>query len=249
MGSTTGSGVGGPPVADRSPAGGGPVLARRSDLVAAIAGLVFIVLVIGSFFTPDTPAADGSAEGIAGALTADRNGHQMSLLLGFLADIAFFVFLAGLWSRFRRWEGHGGMAAALFGLAGATFVALILVSEGLYLALVKAAEELSDPAGLPALAVLNNWVGAATVPAAVAMFIGAAAAILVNRALPTALGWLAALTGVLLLVSLAGIFQSGGEEGAIDFAGFGGYLLFMIWVLTTSVVLLLRSRSEAHAAA
>ena len=236
-----GSGTGGPAVTGRHAYGGGDVAgqARRWDQIAAIAGLVFIALILASFFTPDTPSADSSTETIAAELAADQSAHQVSLLLGFLADIAFLVFLAGLWSRLRRYEGVGGMFAGLFVVAGAVFAATIAVSEGLYLALVQGAGT-DEPAALRTLVVLDNWVGAATVPAGVAMFLGASMAVLTTRALPAWVGWLAAVTGLLLVVSLGAVFDDG-EEGVLGFAGFGGFLLFLVWVLATSIVLLMRA--------
>ena len=132
------------------------------------------------------------------------------------------------------------MFAALFLTAGAAGVALMLVSGGLHMALVQyASGGQPDPAALPALTVLNEWVGGAIVPASVAMFLGAAAAILTTGALPRWLGWLAAATAVLLLISLAVVFQTT-IEGVVGIAAFVGFLLFMVWVLATSVVLLLR---------
>ena len=112
---------------------------------AAGAGLVFIALVLASFCTPDTPAADGSAEQIAAQLAADDAGNRASLLLGFLGDIAFLVFLAGLWSRLRRFEGAAALFSGLFAIAGAVFAATVAVSGGLYLALVQGAENTEDP--------------------------------------------------------------------------------------------------------
>lgn len=213
----------------------------RPDRWAAVAGLVFIALVVASIFTPDTPSTNSPAEDIAAQLSGDRSAHQLSLLLGFLADIAFLVFLAGLWGRLRRWEGPAGMFAALVLAAGAAMVAVMLVSGGLHMALVQyASGGQPDPAGLPALTVLNEWVGGAIVPAGVAMFLGAAVAILTTGALPRWLGWLAAATALLLLISLAGIFQTTPDGGMIGIVGFGGFLLFLVWILATSVVLLLR---------
>ena len=221
----------------------------RPDRWAAVAGLVFTALVVASFFTPDMPSSDSPAEDIAAQLAGDRAAHQLSLLLGVLADVAFLVFLAGLWSRLRRWEGPAGMFAAMFLTAGAALVTLMLVSAGLYRALVQyASGGQPDPAVLPALTVLNDWVGAAIVPAGVAMFLGAAMAILTTRALPRWLGWLAAATAVLLLISLAGVFQTSPEGGVVGIAGFGGFLLFLVWVLATSVVLLLRPGRQPAAA-
>jgi hypothetical protein len=234
MGTSIGSGTGRRAVPGRTADGG---RAGRWDRIAAIAGLVFIVLIVASFFTPETPSADTPADQMAATIVADQAGHRLSIFLAFLGDIAFLVFLVGVWSRLRRWEGPGGMLAGLFVVSGAVFYATILVSEGLYLALVQGATQ--NPEALPTLAVLDNWVGAATVPAGVATFLGAAAAVLTTRALPAWLGWLAGLTALLLLVSILAVFSEG-DEGPLGFVGFGGFLLFLIWVLATSIVLLLR---------
>ena len=95
----------------------------------------------------------------------------------------------------------------------------------MYLALVQAADTVGDDlAVLRTLVVLDNWVGAATVPAGVAMFIGATGAILTTRALPAWVGWLAGVTGLLMVVSLGAVFDNS-EEGVLGFAGFGGFLL------------------------
>jgi hypothetical protein len=247
MEASSGAGTRGPAVAGRRSDGGGDGArqARRWDQIAAIAGLVFIALIVASFFTPDTPSADSATEAIAAELQADQSAHQVSLFLGFLGDVAFLVFLAGLWSRLRRYEGVGGMFAGLFVIAGAVFAATIAVSEGLYLALVQGADTAGDdPAVLRTLVVLDNWVGAGTLPAGVAMLLGATMAVLTTRALPVWLGWLAGVTGVLLVVSLGAVFDDT-EEGVLGFAGFGGFLLFLIWVLATSIVLLLRAGRES----
>ncbi|UOY00424.1 hypothetical protein [Blastococcus sp. PRF04-17] len=239
--------TGGPPGTGRTGETSGE---RRSrwDRITAIAGLLFFLLVVASFFTPDTPEFDIGPDQLASALSEDRTGHQMSLLLGFLSDIAFIVFLAGLWSRFRRHEGEGGMMAGLFAIAGAAFVATILVSGGLYLALVQAAET-ADPSTLPTLAVLDYWVGLGTVSAGIAMMIGATGAILSTHALPTWLGWLAGAVAVLLVVSLGAVFEGSEEAWFVGIGGFGGFLLFMVWALATSIVLLMRPRHHAAAGA
>jgi hypothetical protein len=222
--------------------------AREWDRIAAIAGLVFIALIIASFFTPETPSPGASADEIARAVNADRTGHQWSLLLGFLSDIAFFVLFAGLWSRLRRYEGPAGMLSGLFALGGAAFISLILVSEGIYLALVQAADS-ADPSSLPAISALDNSVGGAILPAGAAMFLGVAAAIVSTRALPAWLGWLAALTSVLLVVSLTGVFSTDDDEGAIGIIGFASFLLILVWFLAASVTLLMRAGREPEMAA
>ena len=88
MGAATGSGLGGQSVRGPPPGVDDAVHGRRNDLVTGIAGLLLTALILAGFLTPETPSASDSAEGIARALTTDRAGHQLSLFLGFLADVA-----------------------------------------------------------------------------------------------------------------------------------------------------------------
>lgn len=244
MEASAGSGMSGPAVT----AGMRDEAEARWDRIAGAAGIVFVLLVVASFFTPSTPDYPAGADELATALTDDRTGHQWALLLGFLADIAVLLFLAGMWSRFRRHEGSGGMMSGLFAIGSAVFSATILVSEGIYLTLVQAAET-ADPSTLPTLQALDYWVGICAVPAGVAMMIGATGAVLSTHAFPAWLGYLSGLTGVLLVLSLAGVFESDEETVLVAIGGFGGFLLFLIWSLAASVLLLVRSSRRAEAVA
>jgi hypothetical protein len=245
MEARAGSGMNDPAVAGRMP---DDHAEARWDRIAAGAGLLFVLLVVATFFTPATPDYPSTAGELAASLTGDRAGHQWSLLLGFLADIAVLVFLAGLWSRFRRHEGSGGMMSGLFAIGSAAFAATILVSEGIYLALVQAAES-ADPATLPTIQVLDYWVGICGVPAGVAMLIGATGAVLSTHALPAWVGYLSGVTAVLLVLSLAAVFETDDESVLVAIGGFGGFLLFLVWALAASVLMLMRPRRHAAATA
>ncbi|WP_448626102.1 DUF4386 family protein [Geodermatophilus sp. URMC 64] len=219
--------------------------ARRWDLIAGVGGVVFVVLVIVSFFTPSTPASDESVDVIARAIEADRAGHQWSVFLGFLADLGFLFFLAGVWGRLRRAEGRGGLFGGLFAIAAAAFVAVIAVSEGFYLALVQGATA-DEPGVVRTLVVLNDWVGGAALPAGVVMLLAVAAGIQSTHAFPRWLGWLAALTAVCLLVGLATVFDDSVEDSALGIIAFVGYLLLLVWMLATTALLLMSSRRTAR---
>jgi hypothetical protein len=219
--------------------------AREWDRIAGIAGLVFTVLLIASFFTPETPMASDPPDQIVADLIDDRTGHQWSLLLGFLADIAVIVLLAGLWSRLRRWEGPAGLLTDLFALGSAAFLSVILVSEGLYLALVQNADDL-EATSVQTLSALDNSVGAAIIPAGAAMFLGVGAAIVSTRALPTWLGWFAALIAVLLVVSLTGVFEDSVDDTSfVGILGFASFILMVVWLLAASILLFLRAGGDA----
>jgi hypothetical protein len=239
-------------------AGAEPRRIRGGDLAAGVAGLVFLGMLVATFFTPDVPAAapesaigkltsvltsgegtESTGEQLAAELVARRTDHQISVFLGLLGETVFFVFLGGLWSRLRRFEGPGGILAGIFALGGAVFLALVLVQDGLYLALVQSA--VTHPDVLLTLILLSEWVGVGAVPAAVAMLVGFSGAVLTSRALPAWLGWLGGAAGLLLVVSIVGVFEEEQDGALIGITGLGGFLLMMVWALATSVVLLLRA--------
>jgi hypothetical protein len=243
-----------------------PRRALGCDVATGAAGFVFLGLILATFFTPDIPAADAdsaigkltslleSGEGtestgeqLAAELVAQRTEHQVSVFLGLLGETVFLIFLAGLWSRLRRFEGPGGMLAGTFALGGAVFLSLLLVSDGLYLALVQSA--VSHPQVLLTLILLSEWIGVGGIPAAAGMLLGFGGAVLSSRALPIWLGWLGGAAGLLLLVSLVGVFEEDNEATVIAIAGFGGYVLLLAWALATSIVLLLRAGQEPRARA
>ena len=99
------------------------------------------------------------------------------------------------------------------------------------------------------LAVLDYWVGICGVPAGVATMIGTAGAILSTHALPVWVGWLAGVDAVLLVLSLAAVYETDEETVLVSIGGFGGFLLFLVWALATSIVLLMRPRHHADAMA
>jgi hypothetical protein len=136
------------------------------------------------------------------------------------------------------------MYTGLFVVAGAVFTAMVLISESIHLALSKAAEA-GDQEALPALVRLDEWAGASSVPAAVAMLIGAATAMVTTWAFP---GWLGALTGVVALLLIVGLLGISEEPGApiLDLLDLSGVLLLLAWVLATSVVLVLRPGDGPH---
>nr|MBA3488981.1 hypothetical protein [Longispora sp. (in: high G+C Gram-positive bacteria)] len=149
------------------------------DRVAGIAGLLFVALILASFFTPEYPDLDDSADDIAAQLTADRSTHLTTLFLGIFGFLFLAVFISGLWSRFRRWEGFAGMFATLFLVGGTALLAGFIVNDGISLAYIQyGSSDNPDPGALRALAVLVEWVFGALLSAFATMFLGAAGVIL-----------------------------------------------------------------------
>jgi hypothetical protein len=150
------------------------------------------------------------------------------VFVGELIGLLLFIpFLGYLCSVLREAEGPGGwLAATAFG-AGLVNIAIKLGS----IAPGNAADRFADgTATHQALDVMNSTAFIATMLPLSVLTAAAAVVIVRTRVLPHWLGWLAAITAPLLLVN--GMFLD---------AEFGpAFLLFLLWVLLTSVVLTVR---------
>jgi hypothetical protein len=133
----------------------------------------------------------------------------------------------------------------LFLVGGVVSEALYVVGMGLDTATVQYGLSASPGQDvLPPLSVLSGWVAVSGRPALAAMYLGAAAAILTTRALPRWLGWLAAATAALTLVSVAGMWVDGPVAAVIRAVDWLGWGLTLTWGLGTSAVLFLRARAR-----
>jgi hypothetical protein len=146
------------------------------------------------------------------------------------ALVLFLPFLAYLCSLLRQTEGDGGWLATAALLGGASGVVLKLVSHAPELAI----HHDRIPKGTPLYKALDDMAGGATVLSLYPLAVCSAAVAVValrERVLPRWLAIFAAGTALALVVN-----------GGFLFAGFvPAFLLFLLWTLTTGVVLLRRS--------
>jgi hypothetical protein len=222
--------------------------ASRLERVGAVCGLAFVALLVATFFTPATPDLD---EPIAEAITSirdDRDGLLLNFYLGGLASVAFIGFIGGLWSRSRRAPGGGTLSGALTA-AGATFVALILASNGLFFSLTEAVREDAGEDAVQALLVLDNTLFIGAGFALVALFAVLGLMGVLREGLPPWLGWAAAVIALLLVVGLLGVFSEDDEGGPLGVLVFLGFLLAVVWTLVTSIVMLVRPADPSPSAA
>jgi len=185
--------------------------------MGAACGIVYVVLLIGG------GSIGGPDLGIA-------------FFVEVLAFLFFLFFLGSLWGALRRAEkGNGWLSATAFG-AGVMSVTIKLGSAAPVLAARYRAGEGLDPQLARTLQDINNASFALTFfPLAVLL---AAFAIVAIRsgALPRWLGWIGAV--------LAVAFIGGGVAGSVnlesEWAGLP-MILFTVWVIATSVVLIRRA--------
>jgi hypothetical protein len=205
--------------------------------IGAVSGILFFVTVLGSFFTPETPDADDPTAEIASSIADDRSAHLLSVYLGGLATLFFLVFVAALWSRLRQAETDRG-PSILVVLGGVATAALILVSEGVFLALIEAADEGREPEAVRALFELDEVIFIGIGWSSAVFYAGAALSSLSTRSLPRALGWIAAALVAVFVVAFLGIFSESDEGGVLGGIFFGGILVNFLWILATSIVML-----------
>ena len=211
---------------------------RMSDRVlqrlGAASGIVYVVLgiVAGSIKeggqAPTTPV-HAFAQAAANH-TISTIGSSLTLLAG----LCFLCFLGYLYGVLRRAEGDPGwLAAAAFG-GGVMSLSIVLASGAPIFAAIHRANEGLDPQIARTLQDMNDAsFFLSFFPLAV--LLGAAAIVVIRYgALPRWLGWMAAVLAVALL--------GGAVVGAFYWVENAGlpFMLFLLWTLATSVVLVRR---------
>jgi hypothetical protein len=211
--------------------------------IGGIAGLVFVVLFLGNLFTPSTPDGDDASSTVAPAIADDRTGHILSIYLDGLGMVFFLAFLASLYGRLRRAEPEPGPSLLAL-LGGLALSGVVLVSSGVYYALVEASDEGREPAALRALFELDNFIFLPAGFALVALYAGIALSSLSTRSLPAWLAWAAAAFSAVFAVSMLGLFSDNDEGGVLGIVFFLALLAQFLWIVGASIVMLGRGSPE-----
>jgi hypothetical protein len=215
----------------------------RWQRIGGIAGLVFVVLFLGNLFTPSTPDGDDATSTFASTIADDRTGHILSIYLEGLGMVFFLAFLASLYGLLRRAEPEGGPSLLAL-LGGLVLSGIVLVSSGVYYALVEASDEGREPAALRALFELDNFIFLPAGFAFVALYAGIGLSSLSTRSLPAWLGWSAAAFAAVFAVSMLGLFSDNDDGGVLGIVFFMALLAQFLWVVAASIVMLGRGRPE-----
>jgi Domain of unknown function (DUF4386) len=215
-------------------------MTRTWERIGAVSGILFFAAVVASFFTPETPDADDPTAEIVNSIADDRTAHLLTVYLQGIGSLLFLAFVGALWSRLRRAEADRG-PSTLVALGGVGSAVIILVSSGVFLALIEAADEGREPAAVRALFELDEVVFIVIGWTSAAFYAGAGLSSLSTRSLPRWLGWIAATLAALFVVALLGIFSEDDEGGVLGAIFFAGILVNFLWILATSIVMLRES--------
>jgi hypothetical protein len=214
------------------------------ERIAAIAGLLFFVVLFASFFTPSTPDPDDPTPQIVQEVVDDRTGLILGVYLGGIASILFLFFTAGVWSRLRAAEPERGPAILVL-LGGLGTAIMILIANGATYALVEAAHEGREPVAVRAIFELSDVLFLGIGFTSSVFYAGVAVSALAARSLPVWLGWTAALLAAVFPVALLGLFSKSDEGGVLGTIFFIALLVNFLWILATSIVMLRSSPVSA----
>jgi hypothetical protein len=213
----------------------------------AVAGIAFVVLLIVAFATqPSAPDLDAPARKVASYYTDDREGIQLTIALISVALALYVWFLGTLRGLLRAAEGGAGL------LSGIAFGAGLVVVAGLeILGMVTAVAAFRpEETGAELTRALNDMglIGFGVVaPVSAAFFLATAVVVLRTDALPTWLGWLAVLGAATSVLGIGNLFEDSGALSADGFLGFTlGFIVWLVWVLGTSAVMLRRGASAGR---
>ena len=209
------------------------------ERIAATSGILFVVVLVASFFTPETPDADDPTAEIVETVADDRSGLLTGAYLGSLAALLFLIFTAGLWTSLRRREPEPGPSVLVL-LGGLGSSLIVLIANAATVALVYAADEGREPEAVRALFELDESLFLGVAMTSAAFYGGVALSALATRSLPAWLAWLAAALAIAFPVALLGIFSEDEEGGVLGGIFFAAFLVNVVWILAASIVLLTR---------
>jgi hypothetical protein len=215
---------------------------RRSDRSLALAGIVFVVLMLIAAFLPGSPPKPNDSAAKIVKFVTDKNDQlRWAGFVGALASIVLLGWLGAVWRMLRGAEGGAprmavgaalgaGMAAALFNAGG------VLMST---VAIVGAPD--IGPSGTRFFYLLFAGLGAAG-GVGLALFVGATSTVIIETGvLPRALGWFGALVALVLLVGGGSIAST---RDLFFVCGFVGLVGFALWAVIVSVLMYRLPRVE-----
>lgn len=215
---------------------------NRWEQLAGAGGIAYVVLQLIAQGLIQIGGAEPSFNAPAGEIISFFENRNRLLFnaggfLSSLSILAFIWFLGALWARLRRHEGAPAwMSLVAFGTALAG-VAVSMASDGWGLAVFRIEEGL-DPQ-LARYMFDDGNLGFATLWVFLAGFLLATSIVaLRDGALPRWLGWLGLVTGAALLIGRAFWDM---PSGVI----FIPYMLFYLWLIASSIVLVRRAGSRA----
>ena len=197
-------------------------MSMKSQRLAPLSGIAFVVLIIAgfAFVSGNTPDLKDSATKVVDFYTTHKNRELAAVVVVSVAVLFLGIFVSCLYNRLKEADGAGiWPTVALVG--GIAAVAGFFGIAGVHIALVDGADKHIDPSAMVAMnAIDNDNFPAFAFPIGL-MLLGSAGAILSGGGFPKWLGWVALVAGIVSFTPV----------------GFIGALLGLLWVIATSIIM------------
>lgn len=211
--------------------------AATLDRLAGTGGLVFAAtLVADNIIRASAPGFDAAPAQVSPYFLDHRAAALVPLGLFPVGLLALFPFAAGLWARARQEESRWWASAGVLGAATiAALFAIVNITEIVLTA--KAAQLASSPAVVQALWTLRAAAFGLDLAAIAVALIGLSRAAAAMRLIPS---WLAltAWPGAACLLTAATFTVALADGGPWLAVGLGGFIVWVVFVITASVSLL-----------
>ena len=216
----------------------------RWDKIAAAGGIIGVILFVISIIIIGTPPdIDASAETVADFFSDNRDQVLWATFLQGLGVVAVIWFIGALGAAMR--DAGEGRLAAVMGIAFAIAFSIGAVAALARGALAFSIAEATDPGISLAFYRMGAYLDTTSNLIGSAFFLAVAGAVVRTGLLATWWGWVSGLAGLWLIISSTAWAQDG--FWSADGAGFVSFVVFLAWVLITSILLTMKMRGSTAA--
>ncbi|MGA8218560.1 MAG: hypothetical protein WB771_08345 [Solirubrobacterales bacterium] len=198
--------------------------------LAPLTGIVFAVLLVVTFTSPETPGVNDSGIQVINFYKDHHSALLIGDICGAIGVVFFLFFLSSLRGFFRDKEGADGLSRAAF--AGGILIAVGgAVFTSLDVSLIDGRNHIT-PQAAQAINVLSNGFFFPFEIGLIVFALCTGLAIIASGALPKWLGWIMVAIGVIAFTPV----------------GFFAFFVVMIWSVIVAILIYRRSGAPAEAA-
>lgn len=216
------------------------------DRLAAAGGIVGVVLfVIAILIVGTPPDIDADATTVADFFKDNRDQVLWGTFLQGLGVVAIIWFIGALGAAMR--DAGEGRLAAVMGIAFAITFSVGAVAALTRGALAFSIAEAADPGISLSFYRMGGYLDTTSSVIGSAFFLAVAGAVVRTGLVARWWGWASGLAGLWILISSTAWARDG--FWSPDGAGFVSFIVFLVWVLVTSILLTMKMRSGGSATA
>jgi len=208
------------------------------DKLAAAGGIVGVVLfVIAIFIYGEQPRTNANAEAVANFFQDNRDQVLWALFLQGLGVVAVIWFIGALGAAMR--DAGEGRLAAVMGIAFAITVAIAGGAALVRGSLAFSIAEDGDSGTVQSLFQMSSYMDNASNLIGAAIYLAVGGAVVRTGLINAWWGWASGLIGLWAIVSSTAWNRDG--IWSPDEAGLVNFIVFLVWVLITSILLTMRA--------